>query len=483
MREKIIRLIKKYEGLSEPVKASFWFTICNVLNKGIALLATPIFTRMLTTEQYGDYTVFQSWYGILIIFGTCNLFIGVYGKGLVEFDKDKDKYTSSLLALTTVITIVTLVIYALNIDFWTRFLGLSPIIMTAMFIQLFTMPAYEFWTTKLRFEYKYKALIGTSIGMSVMSILISVIAVLSTSYKLEARVYSDVFVKAVVGIFIFVLLVLRGKKLFHKKYWKYALVFNIPLIPHFLSTMILNQSDRIMIKNMVDASSAAMYGIAYVIGTVVLLVTNAINNSFTPYTYQALKENNFCGIKKNANTLLILAASMVCVSIIFAPEIIYIFAGSNYYEAIGVIPPVSASVFFIFMYSLFSNIEYYYKKTTYISISSIICAIINVVLNYLFIPRFGYYAAGYTTLVCYILYATIHFLFCYSILKQKNIRLTDIFDIKRYVFITFFVLVVMMIMVIIYKYMIIRYSILLSALFIAWIKKEWIIKEIKDIQR
>lgn len=473
----------KYDNLSDGVKASLWFTICNVLNKGIALLSTPIFTRIMTTEQYGDFTVFQSWYGILVIFATCNIFIGAYGKGLIEFDKDRDRYTTSLLGLTTTITMITLLIYILGISFWNRLFGFSHIIMIAMFIELFTMSAYEFWATKLRFEYKYRMLVIVSLAMSIMSIIISIIAVLLMNHKLEARVYSDVFVKATIGICIFISLIRKDKTLFCKKYWKYALYFNIPLIPHFLSTMILSQSDRIMIKSMVNASSAAMYSIAYVIGTVVLLIINAINNSFTPYVYQALKDRNYYGIKKISNILIFLVAIMVCISMIFAPEIIYLFAGSKYYEAIGIIPPVSASVFFIFMYSLASNIEYYYKKTAYISISSIICAIINIVLNYLLIPIFGYYVAGYTTLVCYIFYAIMHLIFCYSILKQENIRLSDVLDIKRYVFITLFVLAVMMIMAIIYKYIIIRYLILFSVLFVMWIKKEWIIEEIKNIDK
>ena len=477
------KLFEKYNKLSKPVKASFWFTICNVLNKGIALLATPIFTRILTTEQYGDYTVFQSWCSIMMIFATCNLFVGVYGKGLVEYSDDRDKFTSSLLGLTTLITIIVIIIYVTNIDFWTNFFSLSPIVMTAMFIQLLTMPAFEFWSTRQRFEYKYRSLVIISLAMSIISIVISIVAILSTRYKLEAKVYSDVFVKAVIGISLATLLIVKGRKIFSAKYWRYALVFNIPLIPHFLSTMILNQSDRIMIKNMVNPSSAAMYGIAYTIGTVVLLVINAINNSFTPYTYEALKEKKYLGIKKNANILITIVAAMVSVSMIFAPEIIYVFAGKKYYDAIGVIPPVAVSVFLIFVYSLFSNIEYYYKKTKYIALASVICAIVNIILNYILIPLFGYYAAGYTTLVCYVLYALTHFLFSKKVLKENGIEVRDVFEVKKYVIATIIMLIVMLVMVMLYNHVVIRYSLLVIFLIICCIKKKFIMKKFKEIKR
>ena len=72
------KLLNKYNKISEPVKASIWYTICNVINKGIALLSTPIFTRVMTEEQYGTFTIFQSWYSIIFIFTSLNIFLSGY---------------------------------------------------------------------------------------------------------------------------------------------------------------------------------------------------------------------------------------------------------------------------------------------------------------------------------------------------------------------------------------------------------------------
>lgn len=55
----------------------------------------------------------------------------------------------------------------------------------------------------------------------------------------------------------------------------------------------------------------------------------------------------------------------------------------------------------IFAYSLYVNIEHYYKKTPYITVNTIIAAASNIVLNFIFIPRYGYIAAAYTTLASY----------------------------------------------------------------------------------
>lgn len=94
-------LKEKYKRMSIPVKASLWYTVCNVINKGIALLSTPIFTRILTEEQYGTFAIFQLWFSILIIFTSLNVFLGGYQKGLILYKNDIKRFTSSQLGLTT----------------------------------------------------------------------------------------------------------------------------------------------------------------------------------------------------------------------------------------------------------------------------------------------------------------------------------------------------------------------------------------------
>ena len=82
---KLKTLVDKYKSLSAPVKASIWFTVCNIIQKGIALISTPIFTRIMTTQQYGVYTIYQSWYQVLTIFATLNLSAGIFNNGLTKY--------------------------------------------------------------------------------------------------------------------------------------------------------------------------------------------------------------------------------------------------------------------------------------------------------------------------------------------------------------------------------------------------------------
>ena len=94
-----------------------------------------------------------------------------------------------------------------------------------------------------------------------------------------------------------------------------------------------------------------------------------------------------------------------------APELLLIMGGKEYLETKYLIPPVMVGYVFQFVYSLYVNIEFYHKKQKNIAFGTMIACVINIILNYLLIPKFGYIAAAYTTLIGYISLYVIHYIF------------------------------------------------------------------------
>ena len=402
-------IIKKYRGLSQPIKASLWFVICNVIQKGIQVLSTPIFTRLLTQTEYGIYSVYQSWYTIITVLATLNLAAGVYNNGLTTHPKDKDRFTSSLLGLSSTITVGLFVVYIIAPKFWNDLLELSTVFMLAMFIELLFVPAYSFWSAQQRYFYKYKGIIVASAFIGLIGPISAIIAIKISAYKAEAMVLSFVLTQVLVGIILYVCIMTKGKVFFDREYWFHALKFNIPLIPHYLSQTLLNQSDRIMISRMIGTDKAAVYSVAYTVSMVMTLVISAVNSTLTPYIYQSIKANQTKNLRKNSSLLLIFVFVICLISILMGPEIIRIVAAKEYYEARWVIPPVAASLYFVFASGLYGTVEFYYENTISVMVASVVAAIVNIILNYFGIRLFGYVAAGYTTLICYILMLLIRY--------------------------------------------------------------------------
>ena len=474
--------LKGYRNLPEPVKASMWYTVSNVLQKGMALLAMPIFTRLMTKDQYGEYAIFMSWYNILAIATTLNLYQGSYDKGLLLYEKDERAFTSSMLGLCATLCTGVLLVYLAFRDFWIQMIDLSPVMMGAMFVLLYTAPASDFWAARERFGYRYKKYVAITLSTTILSMVLGVVGVLSTEYKAEARVYTDVGAKALFAVCLFGLLMKQGKCFYKKAYWKYGILFNIPLIPHYLSTFVLNQADRIMIDGMVGPDAAAVYSVAYTISTVMLLVTTAVNNSLVPYVYKAINGGTPEKIRGSTRLLFVLAAGLSVLTMCFAPEIIYLFAGESYGEAIWVIPPIAASVYFIFCYSMFSTIEYYYQKTIMIAVASCGCAVANIALNYVFIKLFGYYAAGYTTLACYILLTLMHFAFYRKTLQKELPAFKTLHDVPMAVLCGIAVLAVMLLMVLTYRIFWVRYGLLAAILLVVLWKRKAVLDLVKNLK-
>ncbi len=413
------KLSERYKNSPRQVKAALWFLICSFLQRGISVLTTPIFTRVLSTAEYGQYTTFNSWMSIITIFITLNLYSGVYTRGLIEFSDDRDVYSSSLNGLMTTLVGSATIAYVLFHNFWNNLFSLTTVQMLAMLVMIWASSAYRFWAAKQRVLLNYKRLVAITLIVSCARPVLSLILVLHAEDKVTARILGLAIVDLIGYIGLYYIQMKRGKKFFSGFYWKNAILFHLPLIPHYLSQTVLSSADRIMIRTMVGSSEAGIYGLAYSISQIMLLFNSALTQTMTPWIYQKIKDKKVQDIHGIAYGALLIIAVVNLLLMALAPEVIRIFAPSSYYAAIWTIPPVSMSVIFIFCYDLFAEFEFYYEKTKFIMVASIMGAAANIFLNYFFIQWFGYIAAGYTTLICYIIYALAHYLFMNRVCKQK----------------------------------------------------------------
>ena len=140
----ISKLLNKYKELPVQVKASLWFLICAFAQKGVAVVVTPILTRILSTAEYGQYSVFNSWMGIVSVLVTLNLFSGVYISGMVKFEEQRNVYTSALQGLCTTLTFIWTVIYLIFHEFFNELLSLTTVQMLAMLVMIWASAVFSF---------------------------------------------------------------------------------------------------------------------------------------------------------------------------------------------------------------------------------------------------------------------------------------------------------------------------------------------------
>lgn len=474
------KIFSKYNHLPLQIKASMWFLVASFLQKGISAITTPIFTRLLTTIEYGQYNVFNSWLSIVNVFVSLYLYAGFYITGLVQHSDQRNKFSSSMLGLTTTLSAGWTVVYFVFHEFWNNLFGLSTIQMLSMLLMIWTSAVFQFWAMEQRVDLKYKRLVLLTILVSFFKPFIGVVFVINADDKVTARILGLVLVELIAYVGCFIAQMARGKCFYSKKYWKEAIVFAIPIIPHYLSTMVLSGADRIMIQKFVNDSAAGIYSLAYSISLMMTLFNTALSQTIDPWIYTQIKEKKVSQLDRIAYPAFAFIAIVNTIVIVFAPEITRIFAPAEYYEAIWVIPPVTMSVFFMFMYSFFAPFEFFYKKTKFIAIATCAGAMLNIVLNYIFINACGYLAAGYTTLVCYIIYAMCHFLFMRKICKSE-LNSGAPYDAKILLMMSFGFLALGFMMMATYRHNTIRYGIIVIIFVLIIVYRKKITNTAKEI--
>lgn len=409
-----------------PVVASLALMAMSVVEKGLILITSPLYTRLLTQSEFGAVSVFISWQTLLGVVAMFCLHGGVFNNGMLDYEEERDRYSWSLLMLSNVITLICFFALLALRPFLRTWFNLGLPLVCLMFAMFFTQPAFNFWMARQRFEYKYKLLAAVVIGSAFLSPLAAVACILAfPGHRVYARLFGGESVLICVYCAYYFYL---GKKADWKvkfSYWKQAFLFNLPLIPHYLSGYALNSADRIMIANFAGDSAAARYSVAYTVALAATVVWNAINASLIPYTYEKCRKGDYAAIYNITNPIVLIYACLCGGLILIVPELIMIMAPSSYYEGIFIVPPIVGGVFFMSLYSVFANVVYYYRRPRYVMYASVSAATLNVILNYIFIPRFSYMAAAYTTLFCYIVQAALDYLALKKVAKASvcNMRL------------------------------------------------------------
>ena len=455
------RITNKIKNIPIGAKSAVVYTISSVFTRGLAIISVPIFTRLMTTDQIGVVNIYNSWYSLISAFATLSLTSGGFAVAMKDYSDGRDEYESSILTLTSIVAIVIALIYAIAPMFWQKMLGLPNALIILMLIGFLFAPARDFWLSRQRYEYKYKLAGAVSVLTAIVATFASIFAVIFVSNRhfeetSLVRLFSNYIIIYGVAAVIWIYILLKGKKFYCKEYWKMSLAISIPLIGYNIAGQVLNVSDRMMIGRLVNNSAVGIYGTLYTVSSLSLLVWQAINASFVPYLFQNIdkKEHN---IKQISNMLLEAYAVIAVLLTFFAPEIVKILATKEYYEAIYIMPSIAAGVFFTSYANLYSNIAVYYKESKYVMYPAIVAAILNLVLNYVFIKMFGYMAAAYTTLFSYIILAILQVIWSAKVCKENNNEINNIYDNKRMLLLAIVTTVVSLMAIPLYSNTFVRY--------------------------
>lgn len=437
------------DNSKKALTSGIWYTVSNFLTRAIGMITTPIFTRLLTQEEFGMFSNFISWQSLLAIFVTLNLESTLISARF-DFREKFDEYIFSVLSLSSLSALVWILAANVFIGPASELLGMGSVYINALLVYLAFSSAVNMFMARERyyFEYKKTALIG--ICVSVGTSLLSVVLILTMRDRLFARVIGSIAPGLLLGVILYLFFVVKGRRI-RVCYWKYAIPICLPYIPHLLSMTVLNSTDRIMITHWCSPTDTAMYSLAYTCGSLITLLLTSMNSAFAPWLGEHLDEKKFEEIRGFSQKYIAVFLLFSIGIMLAAPEILLILGGKRYLAAKYVMPPVAVGCVCQFLYTLFVNVEQFYRKTAGMAAASVLAALINVALNALFIPRIGYLAAAYTTLVGYVCLLLMH------MYLVRRIGYARVYDYKYVLLAVCLAVVLMVLITLLYQSDIIRY--------------------------
>lgn len=404
------------------IRTGVLYLLGNLFNKAIAFITIPIFTHMLTTNEYGIVNTYTSCASILMVIVGLSLGNSVRN-AYVDYHNELDKYLSSIFFLSLInFVIVFMVGFGIGSSVFTIEV---PILIFCFFE---SYGSFIINTYIVRYMMSEEALKRTFL-MIVPNLIASVLSIILifhfSSYKYYGRIIATCIVTFIFGMVLLITTFLKGRTFISKKYWSYSLMLSTPLIFHGLSMTIMNASDKTIITLLRGAAETGIYSLVYNFGMIALVVTASLDSMWVPIFTKKMLARDIKGINDFSYKYIFGLAYIFILILLIGPEVLTILAPKEYWEGAYIIAPLVVAAYFQFLYTLSVNVEFFYKKTKIIARNTLVAGILNIVLNFILIPSGGFKIAAYTTLFSYFVSWVLHYWYC----KKLN---SELFPLRIY---------------------------------------------------
>jgi O-antigen/teichoic acid export membrane protein len=387
-----------YMKKRSELRASGIYLVGNIATKALAFLTIPIFTRILSTYEYGIVNTFSSWVSIASVVMELSLF-NSFKVAFVDMHDEFEDYCTSVIRLSFWLFLGGMALATGAIALIPSFRSIGWLIYCCL-IQAYGTVSVTTMSTKYMMQFNYRKRAIYMLVPNIASVALAIAAILMMkSDRYIGRIVAYVAVYAVFTIIS--LLTTRGRTT-NTQYWRYAIRYSVPLVFHGLSLVVLDSSDRIMISSIINPTAAGVYSLVYNFSMIATAVTTAFEGIWIPWFAKKLKDVKIGDINQKAMLLIENTTVLVIGIILIAPEVLKLMSTREYWDGIVMIVPIVIASYLRFLYDLAVNVEYQYKATKQIMLNTVLAALLNIVLNFIFIPRYGAVAAAYTTVAAYL---------------------------------------------------------------------------------
>ena len=390
--------IRKAIKIRQEVNASVWYVLSNTLTRGASLLATPVFTRLLSPEEYSAYPLFVSYMGIFTVLATFEIPGAITYSGLSHFgDEESGGFMLSAFLCELMLSSAFLSLYLITRGSVNRVTGMSTALTLILIFQVFLNSAESLYFSKKRFFGAYKWVTLMNCVSGVLGPVLSIMLILA-GLTGGARIISQLSISVALGAFIIYRLITEGGGGVHRKYFRYIFKLAVPILPHYLASSVTLGIDRIMISSLLGAGALGMYSVAHSVGLSVSLIGSGMQMALAPYIAKKTSKEGNRGAREALLASQTLLAILTAIFLCFAPELFRIFASEIYQGALVAVYPVAIGCLFNYSSALCVSASVKLGRVGGVTAITVESMLLSLGLNYVMINSFGYTGAALASL-------------------------------------------------------------------------------------
>jgi len=387
----------------------------NILNKMLGFILIPLYFRFIPIGDFGNLAVME----ITILFLTSILHFGIFSGHQRYFfiEKEKNNYGTFLFNNYTGNVVITLILIIPFLIFSSQvsILFFENVSQTENLRIMFWIVVAEILCTLpfqiLQFEEKPVRYILLNVFKLVLSFLLTIYFVKSLSLGIKGILFAR-FTGGATTAFIMLLFVIIPRLKFK---WDLSLLwlsikFGLPAIAGNIGYLIFQMNDRYMLNWLSTDIETGKYSFGFKIANFINLIFVAtVGMSFMPSVFSKEKEeNNTRYYRKMLTYYCFLIAFIILAFLFFYRDLLALMAkNKDYFDGFAVVPILTLS-FMVMGMNYFVGIGLFLKNKMHLFlIPSLAAVVLNIIMNYFFIPLWGMMGAAYSTLISQIIYTAI----------------------------------------------------------------------------
>lgn len=410
--------------LKNTLKHTFIYGLGNLSIKLIGLVLLPLYTKHLSSAEYGAFAILEVTSLIITYVFSFKLSTSM----MRWWSSIEDDNYKKVIVFTAFSSSILVVIF-LNINSFLFSKFLSKILLDDKYLYdlvriVFLSASFEilnYYALELiRLKEKSILYVAIAVLRTVVVLTLNIILVAYCNYGIKGIILSQLSGHVLVFVLTFPFLRRNMIMRYDWSEFRKMLNYGIPLVFSTVAMMLMNMGDRYLIRYLLDFSDVGVYSLGYKISSVInIFILQSFQMGFLPIAYkqfQTKDANRFFSKTLTYYTLILTISALILT--LFSKELIELLSRrEEYYRAYTVVPFFSLAFILRGIEYVFSLGLHYTKKTKYNALIVMSLAILNVILNFIFIPSLKIIGASVATVICWMFMAVLFYIFSQKFYK------------------------------------------------------------------